>query len=135
MSVSETLADLTGKVADLYKELVTNSVRFEELRRHTTETLGEFKHALERMADKIDALQKEQVQDNSALKAEIHILRGRLDTLSEQALHIAVKEAAREVAEVHMRKPQVVTVDEGTAFDALPPGDPKSSNPIVRADG
>jgi hypothetical protein len=38
-----TVSELAVKVGELYKELVTNTVQFTELRQYTKETLGEFK--------------------------------------------------------------------------------------------
>lgn len=126
MSVGENLSKLGKEVADLYKELVTNSVKFDELRRQTTEVIGEFKHALERMADKVDSIQQEHLKSQASLRAEVQVLQARLDMLSERALHIAVRDAARDVAEEHLQKlnsDTSVSADlQGPGISTLPPG-------------
>lgn len=114
MGISETLGDLTKSVADLYKEILTNTVRFEELRRQSTETLDDFKRALELLAHKIDMIQMEHVKHQAQITAEIQVLEGRLSNLSEQALHVVVREAAREVAREQLqgeRKTSTNTTD------------------------
>ncbi len=37
VGIKETVAELTGRVTDLYRELVTNTVQFQELRNYTKE--------------------------------------------------------------------------------------------------
>ncbi len=113
MSVGDRLADLSREVMGLYKELVTNSTRFEELDRNTTQMLQEFKHALERMADKVALVEKEHIMAQSDLKAEIRVLAGRLDTLSEKALHTAIERAAEEVAERRMSASSAPRITDG----------------------
>ncbi len=41
-TIKESVAELTSKIAGLYKEIVTNTVRFDELRRYTRESIDEF---------------------------------------------------------------------------------------------
>ncbi len=93
-NVKETLTDLATKVAELYKELVTNSVKFDELRRYTKEGLDDFKHLLERLSDKIERIERERIRAETALQSKIDGLEARLTALSEQALHAAAREAA-----------------------------------------
>ena len=96
-SIKETVADLGVKVSELYRELVTNTVQFQELRNYTKETLAEFKHLLERLSDKLEESEKDRVRRETELLSKINALEAKLSALSEQALHAAAKEAAREV--------------------------------------
>jgi uncharacterized protein YaaR (DUF327 family) len=98
-SVKETVADLVVKVSELYRELVTNTVQFQELRTYTKETLDEFKHLLERLSDKLEESEKDRIRRETELLSKINALEAKLTALSEQALHAAAKEAAREVFE------------------------------------
>ncbi|MBP0019289.1 MAG: hypothetical protein J7647_17265 [Cyanobacteria bacterium SBLK] len=93
--VKETVAELVVKVGDLYKELVTNTVQFAELRTHTKETLDEFKRLLERLQDKLEEAEKDRIRRETELTSKINALEARLDALSEKALHAAIREEAR----------------------------------------
>jgi cysteinyl-tRNA synthetase len=97
--VKETVAELVIKVGELCKELVTNTVQFQELRSYTKETLSEFKRLLERLSDKLDESEKDRVRREAELLSKINALEAKLNALSEQALHATAKEAAREVFE------------------------------------
>lgn len=97
--LKETVADLVVKVSDLYRELVTNTVQFQELRNYTKETLNEFKHLLERLSDKLEESEKDRIRRETELLSKINALEARLDALSEQALHATAKEAALQVFE------------------------------------
>ncbi|WP_400766647.1 hypothetical protein [Methylosinus sporium] len=90
----DTLAQLAARLAELYKEIVTTTVQFDELRRYTKESLDEFKRLLERQSDKIDRIERERITAEAELTARIRFLEGRLDVLSEKALHIAVADIA-----------------------------------------
>lgn len=96
MSWGSGAAELAKKIAEYHKELVTTSVRFEELRRQTTETLGEFKSIVERMRDNAQASELRHIQEISELKGRIESLHARLDMLSERALHVAVNQVTME---------------------------------------
>ncbi len=98
-SVKETVADLVVKVSELYRELVTNTVQFQELRHYTKETLDEFKHLLERLSDKLEESEKDRIRRETELLSKINALEAKLAALSEQALHAAAKEAALQVFE------------------------------------
>ncbi len=98
-SVKETVADLATKVSELYRELVTNTVQFQELRKYTKETLDEFKHLLERLSDKIEDSEKDRIRRETELLSKINALEAKLEALSKQALHAAAKEAALQVFE------------------------------------
>ncbi len=97
--LKETVADLVIKVSELYRELVTNTVQFQELRNYTKETLNEFKHLLERLSDKLEESEKDRIRRETELLSKINALEARLDALSEQALHATAKEAALQVFE------------------------------------
>jgi cysteinyl-tRNA synthetase len=107
-SVKETVADLVVKVSELYRELVTNTVQFQELRQYTKETLDEFKHLLERLSDKLEDSEKDRIRREVELISKINALEAKLNALSEQALHAAAKEAAIQVFERMMSDKRVV---------------------------
>ena len=98
-NLKETVAELVTKVGELYRELVTNTLKFEELRKYTKETLDEFKRLLERLSDKLQESEKDRVRREAELLSKINALEARLNALSEQALHAAAKEAAARVFE------------------------------------
>jgi hypothetical protein len=97
--LKETVTDLAKNVSELYRELVTNSVQFQELRQYTKETLDSFKHLLERLSDKLESSEKDRVRRESELLSRIDALDAKLAALSQQALHAAAKEAATQVYE------------------------------------
>jgi uncharacterized coiled-coil DUF342 family protein len=96
MSWGSGAAELAKKIAEYHKELVTTGVRFEELRRQTTETLGEFKSIVERLQESAQARELRHIQEISELKGRIESLHARLDMLSERALHVALNQVAME---------------------------------------
>ncbi len=98
-TIKESVALLTSKVAGLYKEIVTNTVRFDELRRYTRESIDEFKRLLERNDDKLDRIERDRIRVETELLSKINALEARLSALSEQALHAAAQQAARAVME------------------------------------
>jgi hypothetical protein len=97
--VKDSVADLAGKVSELYRELVTNTVQFQELRNYTKDTLDDFKHLLERLSDKLENAEKDRIRQETELLSKINALEAKLSALSEQALHAAAKEAAMQVFE------------------------------------
>ncbi|MEL6488809.1 MAG: hypothetical protein AAFQ95_02505 [Cyanobacteria bacterium J06621_3] len=97
--VKETVAELTARVTELYRELVTNTVQFKELRSYTKETLDEFKRLLERLGDKLEASERDRIRRETELVSKTNALEARLEALSEQALHATAKEAALQVFE------------------------------------
>jgi ubiquinone biosynthesis protein UbiJ len=96
MSWSIGAGELAKKVAQFYEELVTTRVEFKELRRQATETLSEFKSAIQRLHDQAQIRELKHAEEVADLKAQVGALNARLDMLSEQALHAAVREVARE---------------------------------------
>jgi hypothetical protein len=98
--VGEFLQQLT----EIHRELVTNTSQFESLRENTKDTLAEFKHLLERLTDKFEAIEKERIKNEAELLAKINALEARLNILSEQAFHIVAKEAAMTVAREEISK-------------------------------
>jgi len=97
--LKETVTDLAKNVSELYRELVTNSVQFQELRQYTKETLDSFKHLLERLSDKLESSEKDRVRRESELLSRIDALDAKLTALSEKALHAAAKDSATQVFE------------------------------------
>jgi hypothetical protein len=52
---------------------------------------------LERFSDKLEESEKDRIRRETELLSKINALEAKLSALSEQALHAAAKEAAREV--------------------------------------
>lgn len=97
INLKEEVGALAGRLHELYKEMVTNNAKFDELRLYTRESIDDFKRALERIQDAAHQAERDRIRVETELRAEIRNLQGRLDALSEKALHAAAKEAAREV--------------------------------------
>jgi hypothetical protein len=91
------VAELTAKVAELYKEIVTTSVRFENLERNVTESLARFDGRVTHLEERFASTHDEHVRDRAASAADIRAVDARLSILSEQALHAVAREAARDV--------------------------------------
>jgi hypothetical protein len=91
-----TAAELTKKVASLYEEIVTNTVRFQALEKRTDEVLSEVKVLVTRLQDKAEAMHHQHVQERAEILARIDSLHARLNVLSEQALHSVVRDVIRE---------------------------------------
>lgn len=52
----------------MYEKLVTNTAQFEELRKYTKETLDTFRHSLERLQDKLENYERENLRTISKLE-------------------------------------------------------------------
>ncbi len=92
--IKETIQEMSANIAELHKELVTNSVKFDELRKYTRESIDEFKRLLERQDAKIETIEKDRIKAETELLSKINALEARLTALSEGALHVAAKEGA-----------------------------------------
>lgn len=103
MSVTDTLNALAAKISDLYREIVTTSVRFEDLQRNTDKTLARLESTIDQLASKVSTIHDNHVREKAALEAQITTLQGRLTALSEQALHSVVRDVARELVVDSMR--------------------------------
>jgi hypothetical protein len=90
-------AELAKKIAEYHKELVTVGVRFEELRRRTTELINDFEAEIERLSERVHSIEKNNIEAQASMQAKIEGLSERLSLLSEKALHVAVKDIARQV--------------------------------------
>lgn len=90
------LSDLGQRVADLYKEIVTTTVRFESLSRETTTVITEAKTAIQRIDERMQQMQLDHVRERAELSSQIKALDARLDALSESALHAVARDAARQ---------------------------------------
>jgi hypothetical protein len=121
MSIGDKIADLGAKVAELYKELVTNTVRFEELEKHTAETLQAFRKDLLALSAKVDGIHVEHVKHQAEVKSLVQVLEGRLNMLSEKALHVAIRDVAREYVR-GQDVPSAPVIPE-TSGQAAPPSD------------
>jgi predicted nucleic acid-binding Zn-ribbon protein len=90
------LSDLGQRVADLYREIVTTTVRFESLSRETSTTIADIRTAVQRVDDRIQQMHLDHVRERAELGSEIKALEARLNALSESALHAAARDAARQ---------------------------------------
>ena len=97
MSVTETLNNLAAKLSDLYREIVTTSVRFDELQRNTDKVLTRLETTVDQLSAKVALIHDDHVREKAALEAQIATLQARLTVLSEQAMHNVVREVTREV--------------------------------------
>lgn len=105
------LSDLGQRVADLYREIVTTTVRFESLSRETTTAVAEIKTAVQRFDERIRQMHLDHVRERAELSSQIKGLEARLDALSESALHAVARDAARQAM-------------QGLFVDAAPPNAP-----------
>jgi len=87
---------LVTKVNEIHETFVETQTEFRLLKQQTENTLGEFKGALERLGAKVDTIQLDQAKAHAELHADIKGQEFRLNTLSEQALHVAIDRLARE---------------------------------------
>jgi myo-inositol catabolism protein IolC len=90
------LTDLGQRVADLYKDIVTTTVRFESLSRETTTIITEARTALQRIEERMQQMHLDHVRERAELSSQIKALDARLDALSEGALHAVARDAARQ---------------------------------------
>jgi tetrahydromethanopterin S-methyltransferase subunit A len=97
VSLADTVTSLTKNVADLYKEIVTTSVRFEDLRQNTDQAIERFQRIVESTVVKVLDIHDTHVREKATLEAGLRTLEGRLDALSEQALHAVARETARDL--------------------------------------
>src|SRR5688572_14285368 len=90
------LSDLGQRVADLYKEIVTTTVRFESLSRETTTIVTEARTAIQRFEERMQQMHLDHVRERAELSSQINGLDARLNALSEGALHAVARDAARQ---------------------------------------
>lgn len=90
------LSDLGQRVADLYREIVTTTVRFESLNRETTTIVAEIRAAVQRCDERMQQMQLDHVRERAELTSQIQALEARLNALSESALHAVARDAARQ---------------------------------------
>jgi len=123
VSVTETLNSLAAKLSDLYREIVTTSVRFDELQRSTDKVLARVEATVEQLSVKVAAIHDDHVREKAALEAQIATLQARLTVLSEQALHAVVREVAREAVAGVVRNQVAAKLDAGNAISDDSEGD------------
>lgn len=116
MSVTETLNSLAAKLSDLYREIVTTSVRFDELQRSTDKVLARVEATVEQLSVKVAAIHDDHVREKAALEAQIATLQARLTVLSEQALHAVVREVAREAVAGAVRDQVAAKLEAGSTI-------------------
>lgn len=115
------LTEMGQRVADLYKELVTTTVRFDSLSRETSTTVTDLKTAVQRFEERMQQMHLDHVRERAELSSQIKALEARLDALSESALHAVARDAARQAMEVIItggelsQKPLRLADGQGTA--------------------
>ena len=90
------ISDLGQRVADLYKEIVNTTVRFESLNRETTNIVTDIRTAVQRCEERMQQMHLDHVRERAELSSQIKALDARLDALSENALHAVARDAARQ---------------------------------------
>ncbi|HYR11073.1 MAG TPA: hypothetical protein VEQ60_25050 [Longimicrobium sp.] len=93
------ISDLGQRVADLYKEIVNTTVRFESMNRETTNIVTEIRTAVQRCEERMQQMHLDHVRERAELSSQIKALDARLDALSENALHAVARDAARQAME------------------------------------
>jgi hypothetical protein len=90
------LSELGQRVADLYKEIITTTVRFDSLSRETNTVITEAREAVQRLGERMQQMHLDHVRERAELSSQIKGLEARLDALSENALHVVARDAARQ---------------------------------------
>lgn len=121
------ISDLGQRVADLYKEIVTTTVRFESLSRETTTAITEARTAIQRMDERMQQMHLDHVRERAELSSQINALDSRLNALSESALHAVARDAARQAMHTILKD------GEGTriALRSVPDGESGSAGRLL----
>ena len=121
------LSDLGQRVADLYKEIVTTTVRFESLSRETTTIITEARTALQRIDERMQQMHLDHVRERAELSSQINALDARLNALSESALHAVARDAARQAMHT------ILNDGEGSpvALRSAPDGEPRGAGRLL----
>jgi hypothetical protein len=90
------LSDVGQRIADLYREIVTTTVRFESLNRETMNAVAEIRTAVQKCDERMQQMQLDHVRERAELGSQIKALDARLTALSESALHTVARDAARQ---------------------------------------
>jgi hypothetical protein len=90
------LSDVGQRIADLYRDIVTTTARFESLNRETTNAVAEIRTAVQRCDDRMQQMQLDHVRERVELGSQVQALDARLTALSESALHAVARDAARQ---------------------------------------
>lgn len=121
------ISDLGQRVADLYKEIVTTTVRFESLHRETTTTITAARTAIQRFEERMQQMHLDHVRERAELSSQIKALDARLNALSESALHAVARDAARQAMHT------ILQDGEGTqmALRSAPDGEPAGAGRLL----
>tara|TARA_Y100001001_G_scaffold158598_1_gene178329 strand:+ start:3953 stop:4339 length:387 start_codon:yes stop_codon:yes gene_type:complete len=98
MAWGDSVRGLASELKKLNDEFVETKTKFGMLKERVVENLDQFKAIVEKTAEKMEQMEKEHIRERADLNAKIDSLSARLDSLSEQALHAAVHEAADRIA-------------------------------------
>jgi hypothetical protein len=101
------LSDVGQRIADLYREIVTTTVRFESLNRETTNAVAEIRTAVQKCDERMQQMQLDHVRERAELGSQIQALDARLTALSESALHAVARDAARQAMQNILASGQV----------------------------
>lgn len=102
------LSDVGQRIADLYKEIVTTTVRFESLNRETTTAVAEIRSTVQRCEERMQQMHLDHVRERAELASQIKALDARLNALSESALHAVARDAARQTMHTILADGEVV---------------------------
>jgi hypothetical protein len=102
------LSDVGQRIADLYKEIVTTTVRFESLNRETTTSVAEIRSTVQRCEERMQQMHLDHVRERAELASQIKALDARLNALSESALHAVARDAARQTMHTILADGEVV---------------------------
>lgn len=116
------LSDLGQRVGDLYREIVTTTVRFDSLSRETSTTIAEIKTAVQRCDERMQQMHLDHVRERAELSSQIKALEARLDALSEGALHAVARDAARQAMGVILADGEVPKATLRILTDVVDPG-------------
>ena len=97
MSFGEKVADVTGSLATLYRDVLTTTVRFEMQSTQTREAIDRMERELATLTARVTQIHDDHVREKATLEARIQTLDGRLTALSEHALHAVARDAARDI--------------------------------------
>lgn len=101
------LSDMGQRIAELYKEIVTTTVRFESLNREITSVVAEVRTAVQQCDERMQQMQLDHVRERAELGSQIKALDARLDALSESALHAVARDAAKQAMHTILTDGQV----------------------------
>ena len=111
-----------SKIAELAQQVISNNAKFESLERLTTRTLEDFQTLILRFEDRLRELESLHVREVAGHHAEIQVLEGRLNALSEQALHAVAEKTIRDMGRGEKSSSDLCTTPISPEMIRLPLG-------------